>query len=233
MTTTEVVSRVRYKLQEEQLQGFFSDAQILDDLNQTFRVRVIPDLWKIGEYHYLYDLHITGELTLSASTRNGDWMEADLTTWVDGDEAQYVFYPHSLNAMVAGNEYRIPIRWVPLMSGYWLNYGLATHKPVVLGTLKGNTIYVYDDDYSTLYTEAVEIPKYSSGDTIGLDEYVIEAALIPAICSEGFVRDKGITMQNVFRREYVEGLSGLDMRTWQAPREVIPPRYGGRFGISD
>lgn len=224
MTTSQIETKVRNDLSQQNPQGRFSPTFILDKLNEVFADRVIPDLYSIGGFNFLQSLIITGELDLSESAKNEDWDEADLSSWVDGESDAYVFYPTNPFAMVDGDDYRIPVTWVPFLSGYFTNYNLGYHKSRVLGTRLGNTVVIYDDDYSTLYVQAVQIKEYESGDTVDLDDYLIKKTIIPAICSECMIKDKGINMMNIFDMKYGKNLRRLERDVVRSfsPTKIVP-----------
>jgi len=237
MTVEEIIAKARNDISEQSPQGRFSHTYLLDKLNEVLADRVIPDLYSIGGYGFLSSFVITGSIALSASSKNSEWMEGNLATWVDGAAVPYVFYPLNPFAMVDGDEYRIPIGWVPFLAGYFMNYNLGYHKEIELGTRIGNTVYIYSNKYTTLYLEAIQIKSYVVGDEVELDDYIATKTLVPAICSEAMIKDKGINMMNIFDAKYGKNLYRLErdvvksgMNTEVVPRTRRRSFYGLKGG---
>jgi len=238
MTVQEIIDRARVDITEINPQGRFGYQYFLDKLNEVLADRVVPDLYRIAGENLLYNYLITGSVDLSASTKNvEEWKEGDLSLWVDGSDDTYLFYPPSLEAMVDNGDYRVPVNFIPFIAGYLINYNLASHKPKVLGTLSGQTVYIYDNNYTTLYLQAIQIKDYTlSTDEVELDDYIARETLIPAMCSEAMIKDKGINMMNIFDMKYGKNLRRLerDFTGWQKPTEIVPrSRRGGFYGLRD
>jgi hypothetical protein len=236
MDADAILKQARNKLSAQHPQGRFSSPYLLEELNNTLNEKVIPDLYSIGGYNYLYNFVIAGSISLTESARNKEWMEGDLSTWVDGSSNTYVFYIPSLTAMVDGDSYRIPVNWLPFLSGYMMDYDLSSYKPRVLGTIKGQTIYIYTNDYDTLYLEAIQIKTYAQYDLIDLDDHIAKLTLVPAICSEAMIKDKGINMHNIFEGKYGKNLRRLerDSIAQMGVASIIPKaRTRGFYGLRE
>jgi len=232
MFVSDILNQVRKDLSELNPQGRFSTEYLLEKFNEVSADVVIPDLYSIDNYNFLYNLIITGSISLSVSDKNAKWVEGDLSTWVDGSEDPYVFYTPTLFAMVQGGEYRIPVSFIPFSYGYFMNYNQSLHKPKALGTRMGQKILMYDNKYDTLYLEAIQIKTYGYNDIVDLENHIARKTLIPAIVSAAFEKDKGFNEANISDRRYARNLQRLerDVIKSRESTEIIPraSRRGSR-----
>jgi hypothetical protein len=228
MTVAEFIEDIiRPRMDEIDPQGGFSDTDLLYIVNSTLRNKVIPDLWDIGEEFYLASLAISGTLSLAEYSVEDDWKYGDITTVDDFD----AFHRPSLKGFVEGDHYTIMVIFVPFSIGYSHVYTIGNSKQEVMACLKGNNLIVFDDNYSSITVHGVKLPDYASDDEIELENYIIDGLLNNAVCAECWIRDKGLTMRNIYKDEYARIYERLDKGAGDMKNlmDRTPPDYFGSF----
>jgi len=234
----DLITRVRRKIDEVNPQGYFSSTDLINFTNETIRRVFIPDLWEIGKFTFLGDLFVTGTLTLADSDYNDDWVDGDYSS-IAGDDWTTPIYRPSLTAYVGDDTYgRIPVEWVSYDSAYNLFHWMGDPKKIVRGIrfYKGSKIIICDDDYTTLYLDAVELPTYAQYDDIELEDNIIRDALVYAVAAECLVVDKELTMENIYLREYgrsMERLKRSILDESNIPERIPRDQTGGWFGLTE
>lgn len=184
------------------------------------------------------DLLVTGSLTLADSDYNDDWVDGNYADITGDDWATPIFRP-SFTGRIADDTYGyIPVEWISYGEAYNLHHWMGDPKKIIRGIrfYKGTKIVICDDDYITLYLDAVKIPTYAQYDDIELADDFIRDILVWAVAAEGLVIDKELTMENIYLREYkfrmdnlCSGLLDDGNVTERTPRD----QTGGGFGLTE
>lgn len=236
-TVDDLITRVRRKIDEVNPQGYFTPTDLLNFTNETIRRIVIPDLWKIGGFTFLGDLLSTGTLALTDSDYNSDWVDGDYSSIAGGDWTTPIYRP-SFTGKINDTTYGyIPVEWISYDSAYNLFHFMGDPKKVIRGIrfYKGTKIIICDDDYSTLYIDAVKFPTYAKYDNIELADDIIRDILVYAVAAECLVVDKELTMENIYLREYGRSLERIRksiLDEGNIPERIPRDQTGGMFGLS-
>jgi len=133
----EVITAVRDLIGESSESGYYSPSYLLQQLNISIKSRVIPDLFVIGKYGYLYDLIVSSDIEKAMITTDQRYDYFDLTGC-----ASIPFYP-SIRAWI--DKVRVEILDVDKVFEYE-DDDYAYFRPQVLGAIVGNHIRIYGVD---------------------------------------------------------------------------------------
>lgn len=184
------------------------------------------------------DLFSTGTLALTDSDYNDDWVDGNKSS-ITGSGWKTAYWPSSLTGYVNDDTYGyIKVEWISHSSAYNLHHWMGDPKKIVRGirSYKGTKIVICDDDYSTLYLDAVELPTYAQYDNIELDDNIIRDILVYAVASECLIVDKELTMDNIYKREYGRRMERLRRSVLDAsniPERIPRDQTGGWFGLTE
>lgn len=195
-------------------------------------------MWEIGKFTFLGDLYSTGTLALTDSDYNDDWVDGDISS-IAGAGWKTSYHEPSLTGYVSDDTYGyIQIEWISHESAYNLHHWMGDPKKIVRGirSYKGTKIVICDDDYTTLYLDAVELPTYAQYDDIELPDNIIRDVLVYAVAAECLVIDKELTMENIFLREYGRSMERLRkgiLDESNIPERIPRDQTGGWFGLTE
>ena len=175
---------------------------------------------------------------MTDSTYNDDWVDGDISS-IAGAGWKTAYHEPSLTGYVSDDTYGyIQIEWISHESAYNLHHWMGDPKKIVRGirSYKGTKMVICDDDYTTLYLDAVELPTYGQYDDIELPDNIIRDVLVYAVAAECLVIDKELTMENIFLREYGRSMERLRrgiLDESNIPERIPRDQTGGWFGLTE
>lgn len=223
MTPEKVIALVRDKVTELQTTGRFDNPEMVDILNEAMDT-LIEDLWEWG-FTFLESLRVTGDLSLSESAVDENWVEGDLSTL----SSFLPIYRPSLNLYISDNGKWYRVKQVRGIFAKTIRFNDTYPTKTIKADVKGDIVTLHSSDYDEVAVEAVFSPTYTYGDTddIGVANPEIRRLLFPLMCMEIKKRDLGIIMERDYERDYTKRMNALrrNMLGKRSPIERVPPYY--------